>query len=349
MNQKQLWECLDACRPSRDDSQNSVSNRDRRLSGPKSPLGGSPTRDESPHEIYDGRDLDLPEFAELRQELSSNSQLRAAQQRIVRIDRELTRAVQNVPAPAGLADRILQAVHAAQAAAAATPLRSTEPGVVVSTATAPIATDASSGAENVLSSESADQAAGHAAVGTTNRPVGVGISRRNLLAAATSLAASIAVAAVLWPTDPAPLSESEIVENAAQWNSQLEAQATWQSMSLFPVERYSLSSSVAGNLRRWTDASRVVGRSAVACEISSGPALARLFIVETLADTSYSAPPLSALASTQNVSIACWQPHRLLYVLVVDGGDADYRRFIAVPTLTRRPPTQRFELAAASR
>ncbi|MBX7075247.1 MAG: hypothetical protein K1X71_19065 [Pirellulales bacterium] len=160
--------------------------------------------------------------------------------------------------------------------------------------------------------------------------------RRSVLATAASGALAAAIfGAVVWsrPT-AAPYTEDSIAAAAReafandQPGSLLEQKAPPPG---FPVS--SIVGTPAG--ARWRKLPSFLGRSAVVYQLRRGPTRGDLFVVRLAASPRAPKIELSRVpvspqpVSTAGMTSAVWREQGLLFALVVEGGDGEYRRFIA--------------------
>jgi negative regulator of sigma E activity len=244
----------------------------------------------------DSRDLELPELAVARDELAVSPELQADFDRQQRVDRRIRQALDEVPVPAGLADRVLAACASERAVLnAAVPLPPNAPAMAPS--------------------------AGSAAA----RPW----TRRRLTwaaAAAVLLAAVVPVALHFLATDA--LSAAEVPALANRWFSAV-ASGRWQAMESAPRD-LALPRSIVAVARGWQSVGGLAGRG-VAYDLSRpGLGQAVMFVVKLAVYNLPSAPPLAPQSTTGGQAIVAWQSdgHLLVLVVQLDGDPGRVRRFI---------------------
>jgi hypothetical protein len=160
--------------------------------------------------------------------------------------------------------------------------------------------------------------------------------RRSVLAAVASGALAAAIfGAVIWsrPT-AAPYTEDSIAAAAREAFANDQPGALLEQKAPppgFPVS--SIVGTPAG--ARWRKLPSFLGRSAVVYQLRRGPTRGDLFVVRLAASPRAPKIELSRVpvspqpVSTAGMTSAVWREQGLLYALVVDGGDGEYRRFIA--------------------
>jgi hypothetical protein len=112
------------------------------------------------------------------------------------------------------------------------------------------------------------------------------------------------------------------------WIQQIDPNA-WQSTGSAPAG-YPVSQRVLGRRFGWQSAAPGV----VAYDLAGPDEAPAILLVVRVQITGLPKRPPARATWTQNRSVAAWQPGELLYVLVVDGPPARYRRLLDL----RRPP-----------
>ena len=152
--------------------------------------------------------------------------------------------------------------------------------------------------------------------------------RRSWLALAVAASLAMVLATAWYWTRNVPVTADNLWGQVDNWRQQIDPSA-WRSASSAP-EGYPASPRVIGRRFGW----QPVGAGVVAYNLAGpGAAPAVLLVVRARVDGLPRRPPTRA-TWTQNRSLAAWQSGRLLYVLVVDGPPAGYRRLLDL----RRPP-----------
>jgi hypothetical protein len=224
---------------------------------------------------------------------------------------QLAAALHNVPVPEGLGERLtarLQQTAAPAAQNGEAPLLST--------------VAAAASAETIsASSTPAEAQPVHLA---PPRPM----SRRRLLVAAGSLAAGLLVMAGAWRLiNSSDDSQADPAALAGAWGARLTA--VWQPSKSLPAG-FALPQTILAAPTGWQAiGKKVVGPSGVAINLSQpGAVRAVLYVVRMTLPQLPAAPPGSPQSATGGRTVAAWQNAGLVYVLVVEGDERVYRRFI---------------------
>lgn len=251
-------------------------------------------------------DLSDPGLAFLTEEMAANPGLEEAFTRLQGIDSAISRAFQDVPVPEGLADRLLR--------------RLTEPSA------APAAVEQ----VVVAVPPSSDQTPA-----SKPTPTGSRIRRRYVMLGIASLAAAgCLLAAVVLNLGPRRTTLGEIEHQVlAQFQNDVALRGTGQLVvQQAPPKDHPFSGDVRRDPQmRWRTVNGLLGKSAVAYDLSRpGGSRATLYVLPYSGQIPAlpNAPPLNAMAKTQNRSVALWRKGPLLYVLVVEGGPGAYRGFL---------------------
>jgi len=226
-------------------------------------------------------------------------------------DRAVGRAMEQVPLPLGLAERLLATLQAAdgQLAEANRPAQGSWP---------------------VEGSRPADGSR----LAEKNRRV---VSRRWLVPASIAAAALVAVFGwfVFRPVYP-PMGYEDVIADVGDFYDQ-EAAAEGQPLAVVPSADFPLSSAVVTNSStRWRPVSKLLGRSTgVAYELTSARGKrATLYVVDLnsrhrpIATNSLPSSPPNNGIFTEGRTMGAWSNGTQLYVLVVEGDDRDYRGFL---------------------
>jgi hypothetical protein len=245
-------------------------------------------------------DLLQPDLAFLAVELAGNAQLQETFERVQKTDAAIGRVFRDVPVPEGLVDRLI--VRLAEA-------RQVE-------------------ATKVL----ADAVLGETA--------GPRFRRRWAILAVAALTAAATIILAFLPNLPHALSLAEIQAKAMdQFQADLEQKPAGQSISpSAPLQAFPMSRDVVANSgTRWRDVSGLLGRKAIAYDLTLPDGTrATLYVVRLPSGLPAlpNSPPTTPRPMTQRRSIAVWRNAApkgdLLYVLAVDGPTTGYRRFLRV-------------------
>jgi hypothetical protein len=243
------------------------------------------------------RDIDEPEMSQLSDALAHDPAVRRNYEFVQQLDARVAEAFGSVPIPAGLAARLLTAVGRAQEAATS-----------INRLAEPVA----------------------------GLPLALGrrrwMSRRRLVVA---LAASIVLGAGLWRlTSPANPAGGEVTSEATRWCGQLAD--VWQPLAEAPAD-LALPPSIVGTTGGWQAVPKGIARHGVAYRLTQGAggagarggeARAVLFVLWGKRGGLPPSAPHDPQSSTGGVSIGAWQSQGLVYVLVVEGDQRAYRRFL---------------------
>lgn len=265
-----------------------------------------------------------PELAELGQRLSTDAAVRRQYERSQQFDAAIARAFHDVPAPDGLADRLLATLQARQAGVAG------------------MDSDSNSTADNSLDcataeTEPADSQATLSLEAATGRR---GVSRRWLvrwmMTGAASAAALLMLGLVGYAVhhylQPPSVTSDEVVEHALVWTSEVQNGAWQVDPSQAPVQSFPLEPSVRGLPMRWQQLRSVEGELILAYDLTPpGKSLVVQFTVPDVQRRQYQLPrSLSQhpTSSTGGFCIGVCHRNGVLYVLVVEGDTARYRQFV---------------------
>lgn len=240
-------------------------------------------------------DLQQPELAPLAVRLVESAELRSQLARVQRFDALLGEAIDDLPVPSGLSQRLLAKLNAERAAVAATlPAAASQPTLVLPAR-------------------------------STNR--------RKWLAVAASLAASLIVAAGgVWYLQPREITGADIPQVANSWFDQVHDQ--WQALPAprdLPLPQ--IVAARPRGWQSAGDATG--SRSVAYQFLLPGGGQAVLFAVRMNVPHVPQLPPARPQPMTGNRSVATWQSGGVLYVLVIKGAARDYPRlFKPLPDAT---------------
>ncbi|MBI3839467.1 MAG: hypothetical protein HY288_16225 [Planctomycetia bacterium] len=254
-------------------------------------------------------DMLSTDLRDVAQSLEHDPEAQNAYRRVQKWDAAVVAAMEKVPVPAGLAERILDRLNAESSKA--------------------IRPAPCSPLENAIAS-SLQAADAEAIAGDGDKDKAVQTapprwSRRQLLAVASSLAAALAVAAyvgIFWQ----PRSTGPVEARTEEWIQQLGK--NWQSILRAPRE-FPVSSAVVASPTAWQRIGNVASGRGVAYKLKHAQAgAAMLFVVKLSTAGLPTAPPVSPQSTTGGKAIGYWQSGGLLYVLVVEGDERSYRAFV---------------------
>jgi hypothetical protein len=251
-------------------------------------------------------DLRQPELSDAARRVEVDPAAREQFAATQRFDASIGRAVREVEAPEGLADRILARLQSPVDVPGAIDLPPEE------TTAAP-------------------------AAGETSAATAAPRSRRWMLwsTSAAIVAAAASVAIVLWwPETPSLGTPSEVASRAIDFHVADVDHADGKSLPA-PAAYPAGSAAVTNAASRWRHVEDFFGRPAVAYDLvdRSGPnhVTATLYVVEVAVDHAWPTLPAENFgASTQGKSAWAWRSDdaQRMYVLVIDGSPDDFERFI---------------------
>lgn len=229
-------------------------------------------------------------------------------------DTRLIAALEDVPVPAGLAERLLAATRAA---------------------TSTVKSSGEFGGEPVGAPAVPTEAGGEV-VPSGARPAAEPRIRRRLgrRAWGAMIGVTAASALAIWWTfhapQPAPLTEMQLVSAAGQWASELEG-LQWERSSPAPEARPASRHVRFGESPRWATLGLPMDTAAVAYQNSAGSVT--LFTLETslVGELPVGMPPLPPQGNTGALCVGAWREGSLVYVLVVRGDTQRYQRSLARP------------------
>jgi hypothetical protein len=252
-------------------------------------------------------DLEAPELRELAWQIEHDAKLRQIFAGLQRLDARIREALEEVPVPEGLSARIEAALAADER-------------------------DAAERATMVAFERGDVSASGTGKAAVRGRH---SLSRRVWLAGA--LAAAAATVAGLWwmrPSATAISGDSIAMAAREQFVADHEAGVLVDVAS--PPGGYPLSAQVRSLPEvRWHAIKDFVGRSGVAYQLRRGQQRASLYVVKLGAGPRTPRVEMSRLrtaprpTSTGGLTTAVWREGDLLYVLVVQGTEAEFRQFVA--------------------
>jgi len=251
----------------------------------------------------DHDDLAAPELRALSEALSSDAEVQAQWARAQRQDKLLRAAIHHVPTPHGLADRIADAVAQHQETA-----RRADPDRLATV---------------------------H---GVADRAPRFGRRRWAAIAAGICAAAAAVAIAVWFGPWNHELRGVQIARMARGWVGGLDREA-WQQRDA-ALDEYPLDPSLRFASVRWQRFAALDDRQAVAYRATLRPdsSAAFLLVVRTHRPAVLpTTPPMVPQSTTEGLCIGIWKSRGLLYVLVVPGSRAQYRRAINTQSFVMRP------------
>jgi hypothetical protein len=257
-------------------------------------------------------DLALPELARLAEAAERDPEVAAELARGQRFDGLLAEALDDVPVPAGLADRLLaRAAPEYLKASVQSAVASSESAVAAAAVSLPPTNDEASITEATPKHRS---------------------TRRGVLWRLAAVAsAALAVLVIAWvagplawgPTAPRVVSSQDLLVEIDGWmDPSAQGNLGWRQMTAKVPAGFSKPTSVVVPPRQWRSFKTGAGDAAVAYELSSVPgSRATLFVVATEARYPVGPLPFTTVpGATGGRQIAGWQSATHLYVLVIEQG-----------------------------
>jgi hypothetical protein len=247
-------------------------------------------------------DLHDAGLAPLADELAESAPARALYNRVQGMDQAIGEAVQDVPLPAGLNERLLARLAAEQG-------------------------------ESAIEQEPPPPAVAAGLPSPATEPV----SRRRWLRWSVSVAAAASIAGIAgfyYLHTRGTLIAEKIDDESIAYYDQEEPQPAYALETApagYPLSRFVYR--LPGT--RWRPVTGFLHRNlnGVAYDLMFRGASATLYVVPTSVASLPSQPPLRLGMSTGNRAAAAWQEGSLLYVLVVEGSERTYQSFIRRPVV----------------
>lgn len=282
-------------------------------------------------------DLARPELARLRAALAEQPDLARLYDKSQRLDARLEDALQQVPVPADLQARLLarlaeERLHpASPPAEASAAVRSAERGGAELDLSEAVALP-----PDAMVTEGRVVVVREPAVETATSQAGR-VTRRRWLAMAMATAAALLV--ITWLAWPArQLTPERVLSLAQQYYHDDPAIGSGTPLSVTPPPRqFPFSPRIVRHRPAWREIEGFLGRKGVAYDLRGpGDIRATLYVVRVKGATPNSPEVLGGLPSAPRVQPAssggfpteAWQEDGLLYVLVVEGNQQDYRNFL---------------------
>ncbi|HVC99120.1 MAG TPA: hypothetical protein VND64_35985 [Pirellulales bacterium] len=227
-------------------------------------------------------------------------------------DRAVGRAMEQVPIPLGLAERLLATVNSAN---------------IVPSADGPLA-------EGNKLAEGSGLAGGNRLAGERGRVV----RRRWLVSASMAAVAALAASVVVYPflAVPSPMGYDTLINFVGDFHDREPAAEGKPLTEVSPPAAYPFPSSVVTNgLTRWRPVRKLLGRTGVAYDLTGARGRrATLYVVDLtsgsrpIADNCVPTSPHNNGTFTVGRTMGAWTDGTLLYVLVVEGDEGVYRSFL---------------------
>ena len=280
MNNREMIEAMEACRPGSDDLRNS-------------------------------------EFDDLQTAVQRDAALRRRYEQTQAWDRVMGQALEDVPVPAGMCDRLLNALEGAQPMAGLSPVR--PPSGVSGGARAPV----------------------------RRRRWGIAV-------AGLAVAAALLIAwFIQQPTRPTPQPTPEFASEVIQWSDAV-ADTQWRTdFGAEELRGYPLDDAIRGVPRQWARLSTRYHPRTIVYDVTP-PRGQRAYVFCFPAARSRTSlpptPPLTPFSTTGGVAVGTWQRNHHVYVLAAHGGEHRYRALIqSTIVLGRRPDAEPPRPAASPR
>ncbi|HEY4311511.1 MAG TPA: hypothetical protein VGN12_18830 [Pirellulales bacterium] len=304
-------------------------------------------------------DMSQPEFAPLAERSRRDARVRSTLQRSQRLDATIGDVMQDLPVPAGSVERLLGALEAAarkriaaigSGATGDSGVSELPPlSVPDGTSTDKISAGGASGDSAPRRGKSSERLPADAEGRNTSaeevvfedseRPAKEGRAfPKRSRAGLGALAAVCLVAVIGWlvyPSSAHLLGPDEILTRVSLLNVNEDA-IDQQPVNLEkPPTGYAPWKSLAVQPTSWRRVKDFLGRRGVAYQLRSAKARATLYVID--ADAGYEAlqigellsqPPDEPYPPTGGKAMSVWRSGKLVYVLVVSGGAAEYKSFI---------------------
>ncbi len=256
-------------------------------------------------------DLSLPEMAAAAAQVQSDPSVRVLYFRLQNFDRATARAMHQVSVPAGLENRLLSTLHLESLHAETLRTKHVAPALNEHDPVDPLLDPVEPAAPEV-------------------QPLSDLTNRRRFIRSITALAAGVALVIGAWSLWPSAriLDEGQLADSY-QWHERVGDSSNWSSLTeahwqLIPRE-------IAGHRNGYRDATEIVGRSAVAFDLTMpGTAKATLFVIEQPERAGLPAEaPARPQSTTLGYRIGYFERDGSIYVLVVESDSLrDYQQYI---------------------
>lgn len=255
------------------------------------------------------RDLDLPEMADLAELIERETNARDVYARSQQVDSMIQRAIQEIPVPEGLEQRLLRAL-------------SEEASATLQLAGGP------SDLDEPVTPASWEPTC----VPDNRRPVRFRRRRRYAMLSAVIFACVVVISLLATRKDHSgPKATESFVQEVMDWTSQAE-QLNWTTdFSAAHLQQYPFDPALRYGPREWAEIATKYDSRTVIYDLtprSSSPATLFCMRVSSPEPTLGSVPPLTPFSTTGGISIGMWQRGGVVYVLVVNGNEERYRTFV---------------------
>jgi hypothetical protein len=272
-------------------------------------------------------DLADPDFALLADRVRQNPQLRRTLQRSQRLDSTIGDALHDLAVPAGSVDRLL----AALTVAACDPL---EPAAAGTPAAASISATDSRPLAKVPSDNAPTNVSPPPPRSLSHRWAGPGV----LVAVTTAvlLMAYVLLRPTVYEMNPDEILSSGWFLSAEEKAAAHDPAAQNLVSEKTPPRRFPTAQTLSVQPTSWREITGLLDRRrGIAYQMRAAGARATLYVIEYEAGRNVprlvglsSGPPPAPLVKTQERAMSVWRSGDLVYVLVVEGGTAEYQSFV---------------------
>jgi hypothetical protein len=260
----------------------------------------------------DSDDVRSPEMVDVAAAIDRDLEARSFFDSVQGWDATISEAMESVPLPAGLSERLLARLRADEPLAG--PVGSVIAGARLSEPTTSVGDTSPDSAVLVASSDRR---------WSRRKWIGAG--------ACSAIAASMLISVGIFLARPP--AEAAIENLAEDWSKQLSADPTdWRSVQSAPAE-FAVPATIVASPVSW----QPIGKMAkgVAYKLTHEKAgVAMLYVVRLARPDLPSAPPNAPQSTTGGQAVGYWRSGKVIYVLVVPGDERNYRGFVrtgAVP------------------
>lgn len=298
-------------------------------------------------------DLAQPDFMRLAEHSRRNADVRAVLQRSQRLDLAISDALQDLPVPAGAVERLLNTLSSA---AAATDTQATTPdasasGVREAWDSSELSRSSATSAPPTRENDPPDLQSRQAALkqrrasddesraGDPSQESEEPHRRRTRFGMGALAAAVVVALAAWWVFLPGagefgPDEALHILNSDWLFNVDEAALAQTPIDDRLPPARYPLAQAVSVPATAWRRITDFLGRPGVAYQLRTPAARATLYVVDV--EAALDAPQVVDLPAAPNVpplttagkAMSIWREGKLMYVLVVSGGEAEFKSFV---------------------
>jgi hypothetical protein len=271
-----------------------------------------------------GKDLAHPDFALLARRAEHDPRIRQILHRSRRLDLAIGEALDDLPVPPGSVERLLAVLEAAARSAAAAP----------TTTRAKPAIDEMPAIDPAPSEQS--PIVGPAATEGSRRPMLLAQPWAGAVSLGAAAAVALAAYFVFRPAGGA-WTPDEIL--ASDWLANVDEAAAEQTLVevVPPPRKYPAAKALTVQPATWRWVKGLLGRSrGVAYQLRAPAAKATLYVIDD--DAGHDSPQIGPLpasppsgprSTTGGRAMSVWRSNGLVYILVVQGGAAEYKAFVS--------------------